>query len=197
MFNIGDTVKVVRPCKIDGYFYVDEGTVSIVKEIALGDNQDILLSSGVWISSSSLDLVKSTKTIKFKGVQPEYMTKGAAGADLITVHDYFIEPNQVVLVDSGTAVQIPDGYVGLLCARSSIAFKRGLRLVNGVGVIDSDFQDTIKFAYQNVTDQMVKLSVGERVGQILFMECPQFEFEKVEKFTDETVRGAGFGDTGK
>lgn len=135
--------------------------------------------------------------VKFKGVKPEYMTNGAIGADLISIHNHHVLPGQTVLMDTGTAVKIPEGVGGFLCARSSVAHKRGLILTNGQGIIDQDFIQNMQLSYYNRTSDVVEVTAGERIGQIVFAPVFIANFEEVESFDEDTVRGEGFGDTNK
>ena len=80
---------------------------------------------------------------------PVYSSDFAAGADLYaaTDSDIVIAPDQTVMVGTGIAVQIPDGLVGLVYARSGLASKRGVAPANKVGVIDSDYRGEILFRF--------------------------------------------------
>ena len=135
--------------------------------------------------------------INFKGLQPQYMSLGAAGADLASKDSHTILPNEQVMIDTGTAVAIPEGYFGMCCPRSSLCNKGGLRLVNSVGIIDHDYRGTMRFVYENVSSSPVEISKGERIGQLVILPFVQAEFTQVEDL-DETERGeGGFGSTGK
>ena len=133
---------------------------------------------------------------------PKFGMPGDAGADLtassIDVTNNYIE------YDTGIAVEIPDGYVGMVFPRSSVTNK-SLMLKNSVGIIDSQYRGTIKCRFQNFSDFDTKRTeqqamgiykVGERVAQMIIMEVPKVEYE----FSDElsgTERGTGgFGHTG-
>lgn len=134
--------------------------------------------------------------INFKGTQPQYMSQGAAGADLSSKHDYTILPQEKIMIDTGTAVAIPEGYFGMCCPRSSLCNKNGLLLVNSLGVIDHDFRGTIRFVYKNTSDTAVVVTKGERIGQMVILPFVKAEFMQVEDL-DNTERGeGGFGSTG-
>ena len=91
---------------------------------------------------------------------------------------------------------IPDGYVGLICARSGLACKSGLAPANKVGVIDSDYRGEIMVALHNHSDADRTVSGGDRVAQILFVPVEQADFDVVDNL-DDTARGeGGFGSTG-
>ena len=129
-------------------------------------------------------------------VNPTYGTEFSAGADLYSVQSVTIQPNQTVVVKTGLAVQIPQGYVGLIYARSGLATKRGLAPANKVGVIDSDYRGEIMVALYNQSGQVQTVEQGERIAQMVITPYLVCEYEQVEQLED-TVRGqGGFGSTG-
>ncbi len=138
------------------------------------------------------------KKLDDRATVPTYGTEFSAGADLYSMKgdDISIEPHKTVLVHTGLALEIPEGYVGLIFARSGIATKRGLAPANKVGVIDADYRGEIMVALHNHSDDTVRLDGGERVAQIAIMPFLKAEFSVVDELSD-SVRGAGgFGSTG-
>lgn len=134
--------------------------------------------------------------IKYKGTEPKYMSQGAAGADLSSKNEYTILPQEQVMIDTGTAVSIPEGYFGMAVPRSSICNKKGLQLSNSVGIIDADFTGSIRLVYRNISDKEAVILKGERIGQLVILPFVKAEFTQVEDL-EETVRGEGmFGSTG-
>ena len=143
-------------------------------------------------------------TVRFKKLNdrakaPAYGSEFAAGADLYAVDDgdFTIEPGQTYPVHTGIAVEIPNGYVGLVFARSGLATKRGLAPANKVGVIDSDYRGEIIVALRNESDVPQTVSSGDRVAQMVIVPYLAAEYEEAGELSD-TVRGeGGFGSTGK
>lgn len=143
-------------------------------------------------------------TVQFKKLHenaktPTYGSVGAAGADLYAISDgeIVVLSGTTVLVHTGIAVQIPDGYVGLVFARSGLASKKGLAPANKVGVIDSDYRGEVMVALHNQTNTAQTVSSGDRIAQLVVVPCMQAAFEEADELTD-TVRGAGsFGSTGR
>lgn len=134
--------------------------------------------------------------IDFVGNEPKRMSKDAAGYDLAADKEYYIEPGFTVMVNTNTAVSIPDGYFGMCAPRSSICNKKGLVLANSVGIIDSDFIGSIKFAYRNPTRDPIFIDEGERIGQLVIVPYVAVNYIKVDKL-EMTERGTGgFGSTG-
>lgn len=134
-------------------------------------------------------------------------TKGsekAAGVDLYAVWDdaeaipsVTIQPHESVKFDSGIAAEIPDGYVGLVFARSGLGTKKQLAPPNCVGVIDSDYRGSIGVALQNSGTKSQYIAYGERVAQLVIVPCLNIEVNEVEELS-ETERGeGGFGSTGR
>ena len=129
---------------------------------------------------------------------PTYGSEFAAGADLYACleADVTIAPSKTVLIHTGIAMEIPEGLVGLVYARSGLASKKGLAPANKVGVIDSDYRGEIMVALHNHGDQSQTVSHGERIAQIVFTPFYAADFKLVDELSD-TVRGAGgFGSTG-
>lgn len=138
------------------------------------------------------------KKLNERAVAPIYGSDGSAGGDLFSSeeNDVIIAPGETAFVGTGLAVEIPDGYVGLVYARSGLACKRGLAPANKVGVIDSDYRGEIKVVLYNHSKEARTVASGERIAQIVIAPFIRCEFEEGE--IDSTQRGeGGFGSTGK
>jgi len=127
---------------------------------------------------------------------PAYATSGSAGIDLYaTVSVRTIEPDQVVTANTGIAVSIPEGYVGLIMPRSGLGTK-GLVLGNLTGVIDSDYRGEIILQLWNRSNTPILIKNLDRVAQMLIVPVAQPTIEVVDEL-DATERGdKGFGSTG-
>jgi len=138
--------------------------------------------------------IKFTKKNK-DAVTPIRTTDGAVGYDLTAVSKYE-KGKDLIGYDTGIAVAIPKGYVGVLCSRSSVS-KVGLILSNGVGIIDNDYRGTLQLVFWKYDKENANYNVGERVGQILFVPVVTPELIEVDEL-DSTIRGdGGFGSTGR
>ena len=127
-----------------------------------------------------------------------YGTEYSAGADLYNLkgENITVEPHKTVLIHTGIAMEIPEGYVGLIFARSGLATKRGLAPANKVGVIDADYRGEIMVSIHNHSDSPATVEGGERVAQIAIVPFLKADFVVADELSD-TVRGAGgFGSTG-
>ena len=129
---------------------------------------------------------------------PTYGTELAAGADLYALagEPITVASGKTVLVHTGLSIEIPEGYAGMIFARSGLATKRGLAPANKVGVIDADYRGEIMVALHNHSDKDEVVENGERIAQLCIMPFLKAEFLEAESLS-ETVRGAGgFGSTG-
>ena len=141
--------------------------------------------------------VKIKKLVE-KAIIPTYGSEFSAGADLYYAgsEPLTIEAGKTVLVHTGIAMEIPEGLVGLIFARSGLATKRSLAPANKVGVIDSDYRGEIMVALHNHSDVPQTVEAGERVAQLALVPYVSATFNQVDEL-DDTARGAGgFGSTG-
>lgn len=143
-------------------------------------------------------MIVKFKKLNEKAKMPQYGTIYSAGADLYSTEEKTaIPPHKTVFIGTGLAMEIPQGYVGLIFARSGLACKRSLAPANKVGVIDADYRGEIKVALHNHSDEEQIIEEGERVAQLTILPYITAQYEEVETLED-TVRGAGgFGSTGK
>ena len=134
-----------------------------------------------------------------EAVCPEYHSAFAAGADLYAAlsEDITIASGETAFVPTGIAMEIPDGFVGLICARSGLACKKGLAPANKVGVIDSDYRGEIMVALFNHSKDAVTVAKGDRVAQLVITPYLTAEFETAESLSDTERAAGGFGSTGK
>ena len=145
------------------------------------------------------EMLVKVKKLNDKAVIPTYGSLGAAGADLYALTDsaVTIESGATVLVGTGVAMAIPEGYVGLIFARSGLSTKQGLAPANKVGVIDSDYRGEIKVPLFNQSKETRVIESGERIAQIAIVPFVQAEFDECSEL-DDTNRGeGGFGSTGR
>ena len=132
------------------------------------------------------------------GVLPQYETAGAAGMDIRAYLDdpVTINPGERALVPTGLFMEIPEGYEVQIRARSGLAIKKGIGLVNGIGTIDSDYRGEVKVPLINWGQEPFTVSNGERIAQMVAAAYIKAEIEPAEELS-ETERGAGgFGHTG-
>ncbi|MDW7667809.1 MAG: dUTP diphosphatase [Bacillota bacterium] len=129
---------------------------------------------------------------------PEYKTEGSSGIDLRCSSEEPIElkPLERKLVPTGIFMEIPVGYEAQVRARSGLAIKHGISLVNGIGTIDSDYRGEIKVILINLSKDNFKINPGDRIAQVVFQKIERADLIEVEEI-NETDRGSGgFGHTG-
>ena len=142
------------------------------------------------------------KKLDERAVELSYAKKGDAGLDLTAIN---ISKDNVgnITYHTGLAIEIPEGYVGLLFPRSSVSKKQQF-LTNGVGVIDSSYRGEImaKFkpvmgSYETILElfESNEYEIGDRVVQLLIIPYPQIEFEEVEELSSSERGYGGFGST--
>ena len=131
------------------------------------------------------------KKLSENAIIPTYGTPFAAGADLYACIDEKtdIAPGETKMVGTGIAMEIPEGYVGLVFARSGLACKK---------VIDSDYRGEIKVALHNhnISGDALSVESGERIAQISIVPYLKAEFEECDSLEDTDRGEKGFGSTG-
>ncbi len=130
---------------------------------------------------------------------PYYATDGAAAVDLHACIDapMTIPAGGQVVVPTGLAVAIPEGYVGIIAVRSSMGVRHGITLSNAIGVIDSDYRGPLGVGLRHTTAEDYVLQPCDRMAQLMVVPVLQPEIRLVEELP-ETERGAGgFGSTGR
>lgn len=136
------------------------------------------------------------KLLSDKAMIPYRGSEEAAGYDLYSTDSTDINPGECKLISTGIAMQLPNGYFGAIFPRSGTAVKRGLRLANCVGVIDSDYRGEVKVPLYNDSQEIQTVEQGERIAQLIILPYATVSFEVVDELTD-TIRGnGGFNSTG-
>lgn len=139
------------------------------------------------------------KIISRSGILPEYETKGSAGMDIRAFidKDIVIAPGKRGLIPTGISIELPIGYEAQIRARSGLAVKKGIGLINGIGTIDSDYRGEIKIALINLGEENFVVQRGDRIAQMVIAKYEQIDWQQTD-ILSETNRGSGgFGHTGK
>jgi len=139
------------------------------------------------------------KKLDPKAVIPKYAKPGDAGLDLTAISLTYDEDHDNYIYGTGLAIEIPQGFVGLIFPRSSNR-KTDAYLPNHVGVIDSGYRGEIMVTYKDrdLTRCFTQpYQIGDRVAQLIIMPYPTIDLVEVEELS-ETERGeGGHGSTGK
>ena len=146
--------------------------------------------------------VKIKKLVE-KAVIPSYAKPGDAGLDLIAVSYDYKEDIDCHIYGTGIAVEIPEGYVGLIYPRSSNR-KTDAYMCNHVGVIDSGYRGEIMVSFKNrdkYIDNIPQLfkpyEVGDKIAQLIIVPYPKIEFKVVDELSTTERGEGGHGSTGK
>lgn len=135
------------------------------------------------------------KRLSENSVLPHKAHAGDLGYDLYASEEVVLMAGQTKLVSTGIAIQFPEGYGGLLRDRSSVATKRNLFVV--AGVIDNGYIGEILIALHNSTDGYERITVGEKIAQLILIPTVNFHAEEVDELVSADERGTGgFGSTG-
>ena len=141
-------------------------------------------------------MIVKIKKLKPNAVIPTYAKDGDAGMDLVATEIIKDTPEQITY-GTGIAMEIRDGFVGLVFPRSSIR-KTGLQLSNSVGVIDSGYRGELQATFRKHKGvASTKYEVGDRICQIMIIPHPTVDFIEVEELNNTERGEGGFGSTGK
>lgn len=140
-------------------------------------------------------IILKVKRIHPDAVIPHYAHPGDAGLDLYSCEDVEIAPGSRKLVGTGLSIELPEGYVSLIWDKSGIAYKDGQTTM--AGVIEYTYRGEYKILLYNTTNEIYKISKGQKIAQLLIQPIVNAQIEEVDKLS-ETIRGdGGFGSTGK
>jgi len=128
---------------------------------------------------------------------PGYARHGDAGADLCAAEDIDLAPGERVVVRTGIAIALPEGYAGFVHPRSGLAARHGITLVNAPGTIDAGYRGEIKVILLN-TDlaKAVSLRRGDRIAQLVVQRVENVTFREVPALPESARGDNGFGSTG-
>lgn len=138
------------------------------------------------------------KKLDQRAMLPSYGSGLAAGADLyaLTEAPVAVAPGETVMIHTGLALEIPEGFAGLIYARSGLASKKGLAPANKVGVVDADYRGEILVALHNHGKETQWVEQGERIAQMVITPFLKGIFEETEELQDTSRGAGGFGSTG-
>lgn len=139
------------------------------------------------------------KIVSSNGTLPRYETKGAAGMDLRALlgEPIVLNPGERCLVPTGIYIELPEGYEAQIRARSGLAIRHGIGLVNGIGTIDSDYRGEIKVGLINWGEEPFIINNGDRIAQMVVTRYETVEWEPVDELGDSLRGAGGFGHTGR
>ena len=138
------------------------------------------------------------KRIHPRARPPARATAGASGFDLAACLDeaLTLEPGRVALIPTGLALAVPRGMEGQVRARSGLALRHGIAVLNGPGTIDSDYRGEVMVLLVNWGSEPFVVAPGDRVGQLVIAPVVVAELEEADELDDTTRGHGGFGHTG-
>ncbi len=135
------------------------------------------------------------KKLNIEAIVPNYAHLNDAGFDLFSVETIEIEPMSRVQISTGIAMEIPEGFVGLIWDKSGLSHKYGLKTLGGV--IDSGYRGEIKVGVINLGTEKYILEKGHKIAQMIIQKREFCEIEVVDELSDTSRGEGGFGSTGK
>lgn len=138
------------------------------------------------------------KKLNERATLPTYGSAFSAGADLYACLEEpaVIEAGEAVLIHTGLAMEIPEGYAGLIYARSGLAAKKGLAPSNKVGVVDADYRGEVMVSLYNHSKETRIVDHGERIAQLVITPFIAADWNPVEELGATDRGSGGFGSTG-
>jgi dUTP pyrophosphatase len=128
---------------------------------------------------------------------PAYATDGAAGMDVVSAEDMLLAPGARAAIATGLMVAVPAGHELQVRARSGLALKEGLAVLNAPGTIDSDYRGEVKIILANLGTAPFAITRGMRIAQLVLAPYVRAHLVETDSL-DDTSRGAGgFGSTGR
>jgi dUTP pyrophosphatase len=131
-------------------------------------------------------------------VVPTRVHPGDAGIDLVAVEGaHLAAGGGRATIGTGIAVEVPFGYVGLVCPRSGLAAKHGIGVVNGPGVVDAGYRGEVRVVlYNSDPDHNFVIAPGDRIAQLVLTPVSLAQVEEVDALSDATRGASGFGSSG-
>lgn len=126
---------------------------------------------------------------------PHYAHHDDAGFDLFAIQDTLVKKGERVAVMTGIAMEIPEGYVGLVWDKSGLALNHGIKTI--AGVVDSSYRGEMLAVVTNLSDKDYLFEKGHKIAQMIIQKKETMEFVEVDELSDTLRGGSGFGSTGK
>ncbi|MEQ1665713.1 MAG: dUTP diphosphatase [Bdellovibrionales bacterium] len=143
--------------------------------------------------------IQVVKLEGFEGELPKYQSDLASGLDVRAQlkEDIILQPGQRVLVPTGLAFAIPEGFEIQVRPRSGMAIRDGITVVNSPGTVDADYRGEVKIILINHGEANITLHNQDRIAQLVVCPVVQAEFVEVNDLTESTRGANGFGSTGR
>ena len=142
-----------------------------------------------------MNLILKIKKLDPDAIIPQYAHTDDAGMDFYAIETIALKPGERIGVSTGLAIEIPEGYVGLVWDKSGISINDGIKTLGGV--IDAGYRGEIKIGIINLSSTDYVLKKGHKIAQILIQKVEQPDIIEVRELSDSERGKNGFGSTGK
>lgn len=139
-------------------------------------------------------MILNIKKLHLQAKLPTFAHTTDAGMDLYCVESFTIAPMERVQVRTGIAIEIPNGYVGLIWDKSGLSHKKGLKVLGGV--IDAGYRGEVMVGVINLSQESILFEAGDKVAQMLIQKVEHPEIIEVEELADADRGTGAFGSTG-
>jgi dUTP pyrophosphatase len=134
-----------------------------------------------------------------EGLPPlERMSTGASGFDLPAAvqEDLVIPSGETALVPTGFKIALPRGFEAQVRARSGLALRHRVTVLNGPGTIDADYRGEVQVILVNLGGGEFTVRRGDRVAQLVVQQVPAVTLVPCARVPETARGGGGFGHTG-
>lgn len=130
---------------------------------------------------------------------PEKTRPHDGAYDIRALEGGVVNPGERLLVSTGLAIALPEGYVGLVLARSGLALKHGVAPANSPGLIDANYRGEVKVILENRSRNNFSFAAGDRIAQLLVIKEAEVLLREVDRLPESPdERGQdGFGSSGQ
>lgn len=148
-----------------------------------------------WSQLKIVSMIIKVKKLKSDAKLPAYAYPGDAGLDLYSIEKIIVPAGSRRAIPTGLAFEIPSGYVGLVWAKSGLAFNQGLTTMSGV--LDAGYRGELALSIFNTTSEDYCIEKGDKVAQLLIQPVIEAQITETEELSDSSRGTGGFGSTGK
>jgi len=142
-----------------------------------------------------MKLVLKVKRLAGEAKIPIYAHQGDAGLDLFSNEKITLLPGERKIIKTGIALEIPEGYTGLVWDKSGLSVNHGLKTLGGV--VDAGYRGELMVGLINLSKDEYVLEKGHKVAQMLIQKVEKVVVDEVDRLRDTSRGGGGFGSTGR
>lgn len=129
---------------------------------------------------------------------PSYAHEGDAGLDLRSAQEVALKPGERAAIPTGLSVAVPEDCAGFVHARSGLALREGLTLVNAPGLIDAGYRGEIQVIVVNLdSTDVIHIERGQKIAQLVIQRVERVQPVEVTELPDSARGSGGFGSTGR